>query len=133
MKKWKDTNYYVTENGELYKHWPEKIYVHTKKQPPYSTFTQIIPERWQKLKLHFNLRGYLIYNISAHGKCRIYNVHQLVAQCYVDGYFEGAEVDHIDNNKLNNHYTNLQWCSPKYNKLKRHNDLPLFKIWHQAS
>ena len=130
MKKWRNTNYYVTENGELLKHWPEKRYTFTKKHPPYSTYNQVIPERWQKLKLHPNMRGYLLYNITENNKkSRTYNIHQLVAECYVSGWFEGAEVDHIDNNFLNNHYSNLQWCTPTYNKLKRHQPLPLYSVW----
>ena len=39
-------------------------------------------------------------------------IHRLVAEIYVPGYFEGAHVDHIDCNILNNHYTmcNVSWC-----------------------
>ena len=34
---------------------------------------------------------------------------------FVDGYFEGADVNHIDENKMNNSASNLEWCTRKYN------------------
>jgi len=33
----------------------------------------------------------------------------------VEGYKEGLDINHIDGNKQNNHYTNLEWCSRKHN------------------
>ena len=38
-------------------------------------------------------------------------VHRLVAKSFCEGWFEGAVVDHIDRNILNNWYLNLQWVS----------------------
>lgn len=42
-------------------------------------------------------------------------VHRLVAKYFVDGYFEGAVVNHIDGDETNNHYTNLEWVTQKEN------------------
>lgn len=42
-------------------------------------------------------------------------VHRLVGQYFVEGYFEGAVINHIDGNTLNNHYTNLEWITQKEN------------------
>lgn len=42
-------------------------------------------------------------------------LHRLVADAWCDGYFDGAQVDHIDTNKENNHYTNLRWVTAKEN------------------
>ena len=42
-------------------------------------------------------------------------VHILVAENYINGYFEGAVVDHIDRNPFNNTATNLRWVTQKEN------------------
>ena len=46
------------------------------------------------------------------------SIHRLVAEAFVDGYFEGAVVNHIDGNNRNNHYTNLEWVTQRSNILK---------------
>lgn len=63
------------------------------------------------LKHHLNNNGYLTVEIN--GKER--KVHQLVAEAFVAGYFEGAVVNHLDGNKSNCHYTNLEWCTNSAN------------------
>ena len=47
--------------------------------------------------------------------------HRLVATCFVDGYFEGAVVNHKDGNTLNNHYTNLEWTTQRNNIIDGNN------------
>lgn len=42
-------------------------------------------------------------------------VHRLVAKYFCDGYAEGLVVNHKDGNKLNNHYTNLEWVTHQQN------------------
>jgi hypothetical protein len=42
-------------------------------------------------------------------------VHRIVALHFVDGYFEGAVVNHIDGDKTNNHFSNLEWCTQSHN------------------
>lgn len=43
-------------------------------------------------------------------------VHRLVAKAFLaDSYFEGAEVNHIDGDRLNNEVSNLEWVTPKEN------------------
>ena len=43
-------------------------------------------------------------------------VHRLVAKAFLaDSYFEGAEVNHIDGDKLNNEISNLEWVTSKEN------------------
>lgn len=57
-----------------------------------------------------NNRGYIKVNLNVDGKAYIRYVHRLVAKefCANAGY---KEVNHIDGNKENNVYTNLEWCS----------------------
>lgn len=42
-------------------------------------------------------------------------VHRLVGKAFVEGYKPEYVINHIDGNKLNNHYTNLEWCNHKNN------------------
>ena len=51
------------------------------------------------------------------GKDKTYHIHRLVALHFVDGYFNGADVNHKDGNKSNNIYTNLEWCTRSENQL----------------
>lgn len=45
-------------------------------------------------------------------------VHRLVALHFVEGYFDGAIVNHIDGNTLNNNFDNLEWCNQSHNILE---------------
>jgi hypothetical protein len=42
-------------------------------------------------------------------------VHRLVAEWYVPNPQKLPFVNHIDGNKQNNHYTNLEWCTQRQN------------------
>lgn len=50
-------------------------------------------------------------------RCKIFLVHRLVAQAFVGELFEGAQVDHIDGDHSNNHYTNLRILTPQQHGL----------------
>ena len=65
----------------------------------------------KKLKPWNNGRGYLILRIKTKTKA----VHRLVAELYVPNDFNYTEVNHKDGNKLNNHATNLEWCTRSEN------------------
>ena len=130
MKQFRDTRYWVKENGEVWSKTDAYNYTYITNHRGANGIlkrkecTVKRPEKWKQIKLQDNGHGYLRVGIG-NGKYR--RVHQLVAELYTPGYFEGAEVDHIDCNKHNNHYTNLQWCTPEYNRKKGNNpDYPLF-------
>tara|TARA_R110000868_G_scaffold102014_3_gene280897 strand:- start:1376 stop:1885 length:510 start_codon:yes stop_codon:yes gene_type:complete len=62
-----------------------------------------------------NSRGYKAVRLYCNGSHKLYKVHRLVALAFVGGYFEGAQVNHIDEDKTNNYYRNLEWVTSFYN------------------
>lgn len=67
------------------------------------------------IKFHDNLSGYLTCNIIINGSwCKRY-IHRLVANAFV-GNVDNMQVDHIDGDKYNNHFTNLRICTNRQNQ-----------------
>lgn len=46
---------------------------------------------------------------------RYFSVHRLVAFAFVPGYFDGAQVNHINEIRHDNRAENLEWVTPKQN------------------
>lgn len=63
-----------------------------------------------------NKFGYLMVNLCKAGKFKHYYIHRLVAQAFVqnDSLFN-TEINHKDENPLNNNAENLEWCDSQYN------------------
>lgn len=57
---------------------------------------------------------YLGVALGRRSKTRLY-VHRLVAEAFVPNPNNHPEVDHLDNNKHNNHYKNLEWVTRSEN------------------
>lgn len=67
------------------------------------------------LKNGYSHKGYCIVALSKNNNRRSYRVHRLVAQAFIPNPNNLPEVNHIDENKLNNNINNLEWCDSKYN------------------
>lgn len=57
-----------------------------------------------------NGRGYLQYGLRVDGKHINFRVHRLVAENFLEAG-DHTEVNHKDGDKMNNHVSNLEWCS----------------------
>lgn len=59
--------------------------------------------------------GYIQVNLYKDGGKKYVRVHRLVAQAFVPNPLNKPFVNHIDGDKTNNHYTNLEWVDNREN------------------
>lgn len=67
------------------------------------------------LKTEIGVGGYVRVGLFKDNKQKHYRVHRLVAQAFITNPDNLPEVNHIDENKLNNRVENLEWCTSEYN------------------
>lgn len=58
---------------------------------------------------------YLKVALYKNGVKTYYSVHRLVAEAFLPNPEGKPQVNHIDENKLNNNVENLEWCTSRYN------------------
>lgn len=80
-----------------------------------STNGQIKNSKNKILSQSISNNGYYRVHLCKNGKAKWYTVHKLVAQTFIPNPLHLPEVNHIDENKLNNNVDNLEWCDSKYN------------------
>lgn len=98
MKRIKDFNYFVSDDGHIYN------------------------EKGHKISEWVVNTGYYQVQLHREGKVHYKYVHRLVAETLIDNPEGLPQVDHIDNNKLNNHPTNLRWIDNKRNTQKGYDE-----------
>lgn len=69
----------------------------------------------KELKQFADKDGYMIVQLSKQGKRKTMRVHRLVANAFIENPNNLPIVNHKDENKSNNHYENLEWCSYRNN------------------
>lgn len=67
------------------------------------------------LKPTKNQKGYLYVGLCKEGKRKKCKIHRLVASVFIDNPNNFTEINHKDEDKTNNHFTNLEWCTHFYN------------------
>lgn len=68
------------------------------------------------LKQFSNKKGYLMVKLySEKNKSKSITVHRLVAQTFIPNPNNLPQVNHKDENKMNNSVDNLEWCTNEYN------------------
>ena len=71
-------------------------------------------ERKQSIKTG----GYKNVGLVVEGnKVKWFRVHRLVASAFCENKGDKPYVNHIDNTRTNNHFSNLEWVTPKENNL----------------
>ena len=60
-------------------------------------------------------RGYYAVTFWMDNKAKCVKVHRLVAETFIPNPDNLPEINHIDGNKLNNHVSNLEWCTRSHN------------------
>ena len=67
------------------------------------------------LKQATNKHGYKLVQLYKNGKGKLYTVHKLVAQAFLENPNNLSEINHKDENKQNNCSWNLEYCTHEYN------------------
>lgn len=85
---------------------------------------------------HINNAGYITVNLCKNNKYKSFDVHRLVATAFiVIDDINKVEVNHLDENKRNNHVYNLEWITKSGNnrygtkteRAKRHLNVPILQ------
>lgn len=69
---------------------------------------------------HNIINGYAHVQLHKDSKVKSMRVHRLVSMAFIPNEQNKPHVNHIDGNKLNNHVSNLEWCTPSENQLHKH-------------
>ena len=69
------------------------------------------------LKLSKDANGYLHIILHKNGTKKIFRVHQLIAQTFIQNTQNKPQINHIDGNKENNSVDNLEYCTLSENHL----------------
>lgn len=67
------------------------------------------------LKPSLSNTGYYTVGLCKDGKHEVFTIHRLVANAFIPNIDNLPLVNHKDENPLNNHVDNLEWCTVKYN------------------
>ena len=86
-------NYDVYEDGRIYSHYRNR-------------FLEVKPDNF----------GYKVGVFYIEGKAKKIKIHRLVAKLFLgEAPKDKPLINHIDGNKQNNHFSNLEWCSYEEN------------------
>lgn len=75
-------------------------------------YIKTIKEKELKGSFH---EGYKTVGLIKNGRTITKYIHRLVAEAFIPNPYNYPIINHIDEDKSNNHYKNLEWCTYEYN------------------
>lgn len=96
MKLFRNTQYIITEDGKVFNNKGKQLSIKIRKEPK-SSFK----------------RAYV--NIQINNKQKQFTLARIIAEVYIPNPDNFPQVNHKDGNPLNNHYSNLEWCTQSDN------------------
>lgn len=97
-------NYYVSNKGNVASVFPQAIKRNSKEQ---GFVVKIIKP--------VLVAGYCCVSLRNDDGAKLLKVHRLVAKAFIKNKKGLEQVNHKDENKLNNNVDNLEWCDSRYN------------------
>ena len=74
-----------------------------------------VKSKHKMLKPSINKDGYYCVSLSKKDKRKTFTLHRLIALHFIKNPDNLPQVNHKDENKLNNSIGNLEWCTLQYN------------------
>lgn len=82
-----------------------------------SEYGKIVSEKTGKIvSTKTNNRKYRQVHLYKQNILHMKLLHRIVAEAFIPNLQSLPQVNHIDENKENNHYSNLEWCNNLYNR-----------------
>lgn len=95
MQQFRDTNYFISENGEVYSNKPSGL---------------------KKLTTRLKPDGYYNIGLNRKGVRKFFRVHRLVGECYIPNPNNLPQINHINGIKTDNRIENLEWVTGSENQ-----------------
>jgi hypothetical protein len=106
----------MTEQNSLSEIWKDIKYFEGLYQiSNFGNIKRLKNSKEKLLKPSIEKKGYLKIRLSKNCKVYSFKIHRLVAIYFIENKQNLKQVNHLDGNKLNNNFTNLEWVSNREN------------------